>query len=483
MKIKYISYVGEGNAQSQNKTHENVMNKLSPLDTDDKSSFVFCQTHGETLRELGESFSDSDAIVFLVGISEYNKTKSLLFKAMGIRCVKNPDVIAKIKDDETLSYLNEKQVAAHSAIPADATAFVTDDGLFSGFGIKSGEQKFIVLPIAEARVNEAMLEKVYEFIGKDADELPKEEELSVNESGEQDEVVPEAGEAEEATQEVTAPESEEAGEAEEEVTDPDDGESDAAPADILQENADGNAVQTGQGNVFETVQNQPLYGAGGVDDLVAQTLTNIGYSRIRIAFGVQRDNVVVDEYFRSKIVFRNTGLFTIVNVSKNIAEEDEEKCKTDLSQIARVSMRNAGASVGMAVSDVMVDENNKKFVISAMCDVKKTNIYKVYALPDESDEDIIISSIGNMFEILNARAMEFNEIQRKKNEENISRSSRRKRSKGKNKDKSNAPLIVLIVILVLLLAAVAIVAYSYLTGNAAVYELIEHVKETIFSRT
>lgn len=428
MKIKYISYVGDNNMQSLNKTHEFITEKLSSLDRNN-DGFEFCQTHGEMLKVLGESFSSSDVTVLLINLSDYIKTKSLLFKAMNIRCVKNAEVIEKIKSDENLSYLNEKQIDAHSALPQNAEPFVMQDGLFSGFGIKSQGQKLLVLPIDETRIDESICEKVYEFIAPESEEA----EVPV-----ETEIVEEF--AEEEAQETVSPKQDEQ-------------------------------------EVFETEQNQPLYGAGGVDDLVAETFTNIGYSHIKIAFGVQEDNFTVDEYFRSKIVFRNTGLFTVVNVKKTIAEEDEQKNKAALSQIARSSMLNANASIGMAVSEVMVDENNKKYVLSAMCDAKKTNIYKVFALPDENDEDIIISAIGNMFAILNSRVLEYNERLRMKNSEG------EEEDKKQDKKKSKVPLIILIIILALLAVAVGLVVYSRYAGDGMIYNIIEKIKNYILSLT
>lgn len=455
MKIKYVSYVGEGTMQSLNKTHENILEKLSAINTDENSSFEFCKTHGEMLKTLGEGFSGSDVTVLLIDVTEYIRTKSLLFKAMNIRCVKDAEVVARIKSDEDLSYLNEKQVDAQSAMPKNAEAFVTGDGLFSGFGIESASQKLVVLPIDEKRVDEKLLDQVFLYISKDVELIPEQEEPAAETVEEQAQEA--LDEAEEIQQEDVSQEEED---------------------EALQVSEDSLPLEDGQHEIIESEQNQPLYAAGGVDDLVAETFTNIGYSKIKIAFGVQEGNITVDEFFRSKIVFRNTGLFTIVSVSKPLYEENEQKCKAELSQIARSSMLNANASIGMAVSEVIVDEQNRKFVLSAMCDARKTNIYKVFALPDENDEDIIISAIGNMFAILNARVMEFNERQRKKNEENEERYQKQKKEK-----KSKAGLIVLIIILVLLLAAVAFATYSYFTGSGTIYEMIEKVKNMILSRT
>lgn len=444
MKIKYVSYIGENQTMSLNKTHELVFEKTLPLNLDKDKGFEFYSNYSEMLKSLSEGFSNGDSIVLLSCVSEYNKTKSLLFKAMNIKCVKNAEVIALIKANEDLSYLNDKQVDAHSAMPTNSTALVTLDGLFSGFGICSGKQKLVMLPIDETRVENNILQKTFDFLAQD-EELIEEESV--------EEIVPQQEEPEARQEEA-------------EIINEEEG----SPVEMPEEKNDSEIV--------ETEQDQPLYGAGGVDDLVAETFTNLGYTQIKIAFGIQEDNITVDEYFSSKIVFRNTGLFTIVNVNKTTFEKDEQKCKADISQIARSAMINANASVGMAVSDVMTDENNKKFVISAMCDARKTNIYKVFALPDENNEDIIISAIGNMFSILNARVMEFNDRQRRKNEEDQENTAKAKKEK-----KSKAPLIVLLIILFVLLAAVGFTVYCYYSGNETLYNFIESIRKYIFPQT
>ena len=451
MKIKFISFIDENNINVLPESKEAVFDKLSPLGKQENKAEI-CRMQNELLQKLGDSFQKDTVTVLAIDISQFIKTKSLLFKAMSIKCVRNEEIIEKIKSDANLSYLNEKQIAAQSAIPMHSEAFVTKDGLFSGFGLKSDRQIFVVVPLDENRADEEFAETVYNFVvsGVDFDEEDSQDnednESEINNDSEQEPV-------EEISQENEA----------------------GIFLTPIEEQVEKIDVEQFGTVMYETEQDQPLFGSGGVDDLVAETFANIGNSKIKIAFGVQDDNVVVDEFLRSKIVFKNNSVFTIANVGKTCIEETEQKNKESLSHVARSAMLNANATIGMAVSDVLTDNHGKKYVLSAMCDARKTNIYKIFALPDEKDEDIIISAIGNMFSVLNDRVMEYNDRKLQKKEEVKEHNVKKKKSK--------AGLILFIVLFVLLLAAVGVAAYGYFTGSGAIYDLIERVKDMLLSRT
>ena len=441
MKMQFISFYDQNNIQPLPKNKKTVFEKLSTLDIT-LNDTIECKTHNELLKALGESFEKNNVTVLAIDIAHFIKTKSLLFKAMNIKCVKNEEIIEKIRNDESLSYLNENQVAAQSAIPTQGQAFITKDGLFSGFAIKSDRQIFAVVPLDDNRADNVFADEVYDFILSNID---FEEDL--------EEIVPENTDDEQEAQEL-----------------------DVAAIPITpqsQETVEKVDVEQFGSVMYETEQDQPLYGAGGVDDLVAETFANISYSKIKLAFGVQDDNVLVDEYFKSKIVFKNNGLFTITNVGKTCVEETEQKNKESLSHVARSAMLNANASIGMAVSEILTDKNGKKYVLSAMCDARKTNIYKIFALPDEEDDDVVIAAIGNMFSVLNSRVMEYNEKMRQKNEEEKEHPVKEKKGK--------AGRIILIIILLLVLAAAGAAAYAYFKGDGMIYNYIMKFKDIVWS--
>lgn len=449
MKIKYVSFI-DNEVVSLNKTHSLVLSTIEDISKSESESFEFCYTSSQMFEKLKAGFSDSNLIVLLIDIANYVHTKSLLFKAMNLKCVKNKDIVAKITDGGNLTMLNENQVDAQSAVPSNSTVFITEDGLFSGFGIKSNSQRMIVLPIDSTRVDETMMKKVEDFIREDYDSYANKVIIQKKRETVDDEKPNHIS-----TQAVQMQP-----ETEENITsaEPQTPESNATQEDEIVEKKE---------KIYESS-----------DDVIAQALTNITHSNIKVTFGIQRDNVEVYDYLSSKIVLRNNGLFNIVNITKSQEDGDEQKRKENLSDTAREAMINSNASVGMAVSEVYVDDGGREYIFSAMCDVKKTNIYKVYAIPGESHEDIIECAIINMFDSLNKRVIEYNEKIERKAAEKVQK-------KPKKKSKSSAGKVVLVIILVVILLAVAAVIYSNITQDKAVYEVIEKIKEFftgLFSR-
>lgn len=449
MKIKYVSFI-DNEVVSLNKTHSLVLSTIEDISKSASEGFEFCYTLSQMFEKLKEGFSDSNLIVLLIDIANYVHAKSLLFKAMNLKCVKNKDIVAKITDGGNLAMLNENQIDAQSAVPSNSTVFITEDGLFSGFGIKSNSQRMIVLPIDSTRVDETMMKNVEDFICEDYDSyankviIQKKRETVDDEKS--NDVSTQTVQMQPETKENITP---------------------AVPQTPEIKTTQEDKIVEKKEKIYESS-----------DDVIAQVLTNITHSNIKVSFGIQSDNVEVYDYLSSKIVFRNNGLFNIVNITKSQEDGDEQKRKENLSDIAREAMINSNASVGMAVSDVYVDDDGREYIFSAMCDVKKTNVYKVYAIPGESHEDIIGCAIINMFDSLNKKVIEYNEkIERK--------AAEKAQKKPKKKSKSSVGKVVLVIILVVLLLAVAAVIYSNITQDKAVYEVIEKIKEFftgLFSR-
>ena len=449
MKIKYVSFI-DNEVVSLNKTHSLVLSTIEDISKSASEGFEFCYTLSQMFEKLKEGFSDSNLIVLLIDIANYVHAKSLLFKAMNLKCVKNKDIVAKITDGGNLAMLNENQIDAQSAVPSNSTVFITEDGLFSGFGIKSNSQRMIVLPIDSTRVDETMMKNVEDFICEDynsyANKVIIQKKRETVDDEKSNDVSTQTVQMQPETKENITP---------------------AVPQTPEIKTTQEDEIVEKKEKIYESS-----------DDVIAQALTNITHSNIKVSFGIQSDNVEVYDYLSSKIVFRNNGLFNIVNITKSQEDGDEQKRKENLSDIAREAMINSNASVGMAVSDVYVDDDGREYIFSAMCDVKKTNVYKVYAIPGESHEDIIGCAIINMFDSLNKKVIEYNEkIERK--------AAEKAQKKPKKKSKSSVGKVVLVIILVVLLLAVAAVIYSNITQDKAVYEVIEKIKEFftgLFSR-
>ena len=165
MRVNYLSYC-EGQFLPGKRALEFVSLAVSKLTKSPKKEFENISSYPELLKKLSECFSQSNIIILAVDVKCFNKTKSVLFKTMNLKCKKNPEIIRVIKTQEKLSDLTENQIVAQAAVPVDAEIFVTVDGLFCGFGIEKNRQRFVVIPLDSERVDVQFVEDLCVFLNK-----------------------------------------------------------------------------------------------------------------------------------------------------------------------------------------------------------------------------------------------------------------------------------------------------------------------------
>lgn len=95
----------------------------------------------ELFSALAGAFGDTETVVLAAAERHYIDIKKLLFAALKTK-TKSSDRIA-----EVLETADEE----HCLVPADAQILVTDDGKYSGFIEKSGNQTLIFLPLSDGR--------------------------------------------------------------------------------------------------------------------------------------------------------------------------------------------------------------------------------------------------------------------------------------------------------------------------------------------
>lgn len=525
MRVNYLSYC-EGQFLPGKRALEFVSLAVSKLTKSPKKEFENISGYPELLKKLSECFSQSNIIILAVDVKCFNKTKSVLFKTMNLKCKKNSEIIRVIKTQEKLSDLTENQIVAQAAVPVDAETFVTVDGLFCGFGIEKNRQRFVVIPLDSERVDVQFIEDLCVFLNKNKEnyidfdeeneEEPSEENIEKNVEKDVDEILADVDEkVEENIQEVEDIAQEEVNETEEEteaiqetveedaeeeieelnivfekpkftqepeIEEIDDEEIEIIEEfDIASEKKENESRNDDDSSVETRFENYTSVDGG---DIIAETLTNIKSADLKIAFAAQSDNKVIENYLNSKIVFKNNSNFAVVNSQSITGADNEEQFKSKLSVISREAMTEENAAVGMAVSNLLEDEDGRQYVFSAMCDQNKTNVYKVYAIPGESHEDVVKSAIINMFESLNAKVVKYNESHQEAEGKKRESKKAKKMQKSETSDKksSNIPLVVLIVIFALLCVAVALVLIAHYTGSGFVFDLVEKIK-SFFVRT
>lgn len=131
----------------------------------EKSSFALATVKQNVVSHIDgasvyfESFSDANTLfgeisaaledteVLLIGVenSFYLKFKPVLIKAFNF----TPAYSEKIKKAIDSSVNDEKLIKAHSLVPNESVELISDNGLFSGFYVKSEDQYIVVFPLIE----------------------------------------------------------------------------------------------------------------------------------------------------------------------------------------------------------------------------------------------------------------------------------------------------------------------------------------------
>lgn len=109
-----------------------------------RCDFRLCGSMAQVSASLSDAFLNSELIVVGVEPSVYCKAKLAVLKAMHIKTELNSELKAMA---ENRADLDSYQLSMHCAMPAAAQVFPTQDGLYSGFAIKSGKQHFILVTL------------------------------------------------------------------------------------------------------------------------------------------------------------------------------------------------------------------------------------------------------------------------------------------------------------------------------------------------
>lgn len=148
MKVKLLSLNVEKNMPFARFQARVVSTVKKYADSDE--SFV----HYEKMRDLFDAFQNAlqndDLIVIAVDEKHYFKFKRAISQAFEVENTFNPTVLNMLENKDGLT---DEQRNGFSLFPEPATVFLTNDGMYSGFGIDNGEKFIIVIPIDNDRIN------------------------------------------------------------------------------------------------------------------------------------------------------------------------------------------------------------------------------------------------------------------------------------------------------------------------------------------
>ncbi len=127
---------------------------------DDDISFCECASLKELFAGLSVALKESEFVVIAVSGSVYNGVKLKLLKALSVTSEQNEEVLNKIKD----LGLSQEAAEKNAAMPVNATVFLSNDGVYSGFALKKGRQTIAVIPLDETRTDAVLKRGLIPYI-------------------------------------------------------------------------------------------------------------------------------------------------------------------------------------------------------------------------------------------------------------------------------------------------------------------------------
>ncbi len=441
MQIKLISF-SENDLASMNVAYEAISSKIKET-TDIDESFLFCRTQKEMFSGIKEGIEKADVILVAVDASKYISTKAALFKALGFKCKLNAEITGLINSDACMATLNENQINAHAAIPVGGEAFVTKDGLFSGFGVEAGKQKLIVVPIDEKRIGTVLGNAFVSFLMKGNEK----KEISVAKEAVND--IPEEMEGyvqpiEASPEENTEPQYEEIYRAPE------------APA----EEAPYEDIQSSSYN--EEAPEDAYEEAEEKEISSADPLTVLSSRGVKLTFVRQTENAV---YTNILADYMNSDVVDFVDFAIDKTLTDDVKKKEGIASYARAAIKRTGADYSIAMSEICKDENGESYIFATLTDINKSSVFKIFSSENETDSDLYTTGLESIIEKI------------VENTENFSASNADFSSMGeatttenKNKVTPATQIAIWVLVIVALCALSALIIDFAMSSNASLAE-------------
>lgn len=378
MQIKLISF-SESELVSMNVAHEAILSKIKETVGIDES-FLFCQTQKEMFGGIKEGIKNADVILVAVDVSKFISTKAAIFKALGFKCKLNTEISGLINSDVCMATLNENQMNAHAAIPVGGEAFITKDGLFSGFGVEAGKQKLIVVPIDEKRIGTVLDTAFASFLMKGVEK----EEIPVVEETVQDDI-PEEMEGYVEHIENYAPAVENVEPQYEEIYRAPD--MPAAVEENPYEDIQSSSYNQ-EDDFYETEKEEPVVSSG-------DPLSVLSSRGVKIAFVRQTENTV---YTNILADYASSDAVDFVDFAIDKTLTDDTKKKEGVASFARAAIKRTGADYSIAMSEICKNEDGESYIFATLTDINKSSVFKIFSSEDETDNDLYKTGLESIIE-------------------------------------------------------------------------------------
>ncbi|MGN0634788.1 MAG: SpoIID/LytB domain-containing protein [Acutalibacteraceae bacterium] len=110
--------------------------------------------------EMGKAFNRASVIVAAADEKAFLEQKWNLLKALGLKSEICPAVQEVMRESATVP---DASMKAHALMPKEAALFLSADGLYSGFAVRSGKQTLLFLPLSESRTQGIMTDGVRRY--------------------------------------------------------------------------------------------------------------------------------------------------------------------------------------------------------------------------------------------------------------------------------------------------------------------------------
>ena len=107
--------------------------------------------------EMGKAFNRADVIVAAADEKAFLEQKWNLLKALGLKSEICPAVQDVMRESATVP---DASMKAHALMPKEGALFLSADGLYSGFAVRSGKQTLLFLPLSESRTESIVTDGV-----------------------------------------------------------------------------------------------------------------------------------------------------------------------------------------------------------------------------------------------------------------------------------------------------------------------------------
>lgn len=396
MKIKLISF-SESKLVAMNMAHGVITDKVEEI-TGLEENFSFCHTQKEMFTSVKEGIETSDVIILAVDVSRFISTKAALFRALGFKCKLNGEITNLINSDLCMATLNENQVNAHAAIPVGGEAFITNDGLFSGFGIESGRQKLIFVPIDEKRIGAILENGMIAFLSKGVEKVVPREEPAASDIPEEMEGYVETIEDFDEPQtisELDGPQYEEIYRAPEEEYEE---EEEDEPEQDFEDINSSSLSEEMPADVPVKIEKRPSHG------VFAGNLAAIEERGIKVAFVRHKENALYTKMLQN--IESSSSVILIDRAMEDFPEEDIKR-KEQLASIAKTAFRDTDAEFSVAMTEIFKSEDGVPFIFAAVSDGMRASVYKVYSSEeDEGMEELYKAGLEGVLERLEAKTAE-----------------------------------------------------------------------------